>query len=270
MTGTSALAAGCADGFVAEAWRGDGRGTSSNISSRSLDNSSSIRLLPRDGASQCARRPHRADRPTCGTRSTRPGYQARSRQSLRHGAGEPAGAARMGEGAIAAVQRPAYVDTMLRNDAFYFTRLGTFVERADNTARILDVKYHVLLPRATRASAARSTIITGRRSCVRCRRCVSYHWIYQDRLKPWLVAELAVLRPGNAALAVELLRSDRRAGSRNAGRSYGGRRGECHRIARAACAAALRAHRGHLPIGAARIYQRIHRAVNNRQWPDHR
>ncbi len=41
----------------------------------------------------------------------------------------------------------AYTNTMLRNDAFYFTRLGTFVERADNTARILDVKYHVLLPR---------------------------------------------------------------------------------------------------------------------------
>src|SRR5262249_3278217 len=40
----------------------------------------------------------------------------------------------------------AYTNTMLRNDAFYFSRLGTFIERADNTARILDVKYHVLLP----------------------------------------------------------------------------------------------------------------------------
>ena len=36
--------------------------------------------------------------------------------------------------------------TMMRNDAYWFTRLGMFVERADNTARILDVKYHVLLP----------------------------------------------------------------------------------------------------------------------------
>lgn len=40
----------------------------------------------------------------------------------------------------------AYASTMLRNDAFYFTELGTWLERADNTARILDVKYHVLLP----------------------------------------------------------------------------------------------------------------------------
>src|SRR4051794_10947779 len=36
--------------------------------------------------------------------------------------------------------------TMLRNDAFHFSRLGFYLERADNTARILDVKYHVLLP----------------------------------------------------------------------------------------------------------------------------
>ena len=36
--------------------------------------------------------------------------------------------------------------TMLRNDIYDFLRLGTFVERANNTARILDVKYHVLLP----------------------------------------------------------------------------------------------------------------------------
>jgi hypothetical protein len=35
---------------------------------------------------------------------------------------------------------------MLRNDAYWFSRLGVYIERADNTARILDVKYHVLLP----------------------------------------------------------------------------------------------------------------------------
>lgn len=36
--------------------------------------------------------------------------------------------------------------TMLRNEIYDFIRLGTFLERADNTARILDVKYYVLLP----------------------------------------------------------------------------------------------------------------------------
>ncbi|WP_170477142.1 alpha-E domain-containing protein [Ruegeria arenilitoris] len=48
----------------------------------------------------------------------------------------------------AALVRGANLGTMLRNDIFDFTRLGTFVERADNTGRILDVKYYVLLPTA--------------------------------------------------------------------------------------------------------------------------
>jgi uncharacterized alpha-E superfamily protein len=48
-------------------------------------------------------------------------------------------------------QESAYVrgalhGTMMRNDVYDFARLGTFLERADNTARILDVKYYVLLP----------------------------------------------------------------------------------------------------------------------------
>ncbi len=34
---------------------------------------------------------------------------------------------------------------MLRRDGFHFTRVGQFLERADNTARLLDVKYHVRL-----------------------------------------------------------------------------------------------------------------------------
>lgn len=42
--------------------------------------------------------------------------------------------------------RGATEGTMLRNEIFNFSRIGTFLERADNTARILDVKYHVLLP----------------------------------------------------------------------------------------------------------------------------
>lgn len=54
--------------------------------------------------------------------------------------------------ALAAVRRQttqvrgAIEGTMLRNEVFNFSRIGNFVERADNTARILDVKYYVLLP----------------------------------------------------------------------------------------------------------------------------
>jgi len=45
--------------------------------------------------------------------------------------------------------RGALHGTMLRNDIYDFARLGTFLERADNTSRILDVKYYVLLPSAS-------------------------------------------------------------------------------------------------------------------------
>ncbi|WP_062211014.1 alpha-E domain-containing protein [Aureimonas sp. AU12] len=45
-----------------------------------------------------------------------------------------------------ALIRGSFYGTMLRNEIFDFCNLGTFVERADNTARILDVKYWVLMP----------------------------------------------------------------------------------------------------------------------------
>jgi uncharacterized alpha-E superfamily protein len=42
------------------------------------------------------------------------------------------------------LSRGVTIGTMLKDEAYYFTRLGTFLERADNTARILDVKFHDL------------------------------------------------------------------------------------------------------------------------------
>ena len=45
-----------------------------------------------------------------------------------------------------ALVRGALHGTMLHNDIYDFARIGTFIERADNTARIIDVKYYTLLP----------------------------------------------------------------------------------------------------------------------------
>lgn len=45
-----------------------------------------------------------------------------------------------------ALVRGALYGTMLRNDIYDFARIGTFIERADTTARIIDVKYYTLLP----------------------------------------------------------------------------------------------------------------------------
>jgi uncharacterized alpha-E superfamily protein len=40
------------------------------------------------------------------------------------------------------LSRGVTIGTMLKDEAFYFIRLGTFLERADNTARMLDIKFH--------------------------------------------------------------------------------------------------------------------------------
>ena len=53
-----------------------------------------------------------------------------------------------------ALIRGAFHGTMLRNEIFNFSRIGTFIERADNTARILDVKYYVLLPAVSQVGSS--------------------------------------------------------------------------------------------------------------------
>ena len=84
--------------------------------------------------------------------------------------------------------------TMLRNDAFWFTRLGGAIERADNTARILDVKYHLLLPETEWIGGTLDyfqwTTILREVSAL-----TAYHWVYRDGVKPWLVADLLILNP---------------------------------------------------------------------------
>jgi uncharacterized alpha-E superfamily protein len=123
----------------------------------------------------------------------------------------------------------AYASTMLRNDVYFFTRLGTFLERADNTARILDVKYHVLLPQDEGIGGALDyyqwQAILRSVSALR-----GYHWIYHKRLQPWLIAEFLILRPEMPrslhSCSEQIVRNLELIAD-----SYGGKRRECHRVA---------------------------------------
>jgi uncharacterized alpha-E superfamily protein len=83
--------------------------------------------------------------------------------------------------------------TMLRDEAYDFMRLGTFMERADNTARLLDVKYHTLLPSVGEVGGAVDYYQWG--ALLRSLSAFdSYRKIYRDAITPTRVAELLVLR----------------------------------------------------------------------------
>lgn len=84
--------------------------------------------------------------------------------------------------------------TMLRKDGLHFSRLGQFLERADNTARLLDVKYHVLLPSSDEVGGlldyyqwlAVLRVVGARRA---------YRVLFQGRIAAQNVADLLTLRP---------------------------------------------------------------------------
>ncbi|MDR3500207.1 MAG: alpha-E domain-containing protein [Parvibaculum sp.] len=120
------------------------------------------------------------------------------------------------------------VATMLRRDSYHFMQLGTFMERGDNTARILDVKYHVLLPEHAEVGggidyyqwASILRAVSGYRS---------YHVLYKEGIRPWLIAEFLIMRE---QMPRSLISSTARIKDclDNLGEEYG-QRHECHRLA---------------------------------------
>lgn len=83
--------------------------------------------------------------------------------------------------------------TMLRGDGYHFMQLGTFIERGDSTARVLDVKYHVLLPSLEDVGGAADYYHWGAvlRSLAS---FTAFRKIYRGAITPAQVAELLILR----------------------------------------------------------------------------
>ena len=85
------------------------------------------------------------------------------------------------------------VQRMLRNQSTWFVRLGQAVERADNTARLVDVKYHLLLPEGERVGGVLDrdqwTTILQTVSAV-----TAYRWLYSDGLTIANVVDLLLAR----------------------------------------------------------------------------
>ena len=96
------------------------------------------------------------------------------------------------------LSRGVTVGTMLMDEALHFLRLGTFLERADNTARLVDVKFHAVQSDFFGTASEKDQEYDF------------YHWsailrsvsgfeiyrkVYRDVIKPERVADLLILRP---------------------------------------------------------------------------
>ena len=96
------------------------------------------------------------------------------------------------------LSRGVTVGTMLMDEALYFMRMGTFLERADNTARLVDVKFHAVQSDFFGTANEKDQEYDF------------YHWsailrsvsgfevyrkVYRNVIKPERVAELLILRP---------------------------------------------------------------------------
>ena len=90
--------------------------------------------------------------------------------------------------------RGSMLGTLLRTPGYHFSQLGAFLERADQTARILDVKYYILLPRSEMVGGSMDTYQweTILRSVSAHR---SYRHFYQHSYRPWSIADFLILRP---------------------------------------------------------------------------
>ena len=124
------------------------------------------------------------------------------------------------------LSRGVTVGTMLQDEAFHFLRIGSFLERADNTARLLDVKFHAVqseffggpngMGSATPLAASEAGangMSQSQGTAPRNGRDVEYdfyHWsailrsvsgfevyrkVYRNVIRPEKVAELLILRP---------------------------------------------------------------------------
>ena len=112
------------------------------------------------------------------------------------------------------LSRGVTVGTMLQDDAFHFLRIGSFLERADNTARLLDVKFHAVESEFFGgADGMAPSQSQSQDDSPRSGRDVEYdfyHWsailrsvsgfevyrkVYRNVIRPEKVAELLILRP---------------------------------------------------------------------------
>ncbi|MDB6452108.1 alpha-E domain-containing protein [Falsirhodobacter sp. 20TX0035] len=96
----------------------------------------------------------------------------------------------------AALVRGSIGATLLRNDGYDFLNLGYALERADATARLIDVKYYVLLPRVEFVGSGLDNYqwMTLLRALSLHR---AFHWSYAGDITARKIADFLILNPQN-------------------------------------------------------------------------
>lgn len=81
--------------------------------------------------------------------------------------------------------------TMTHGEGWLFLQAGKFLERADSTSRVLDIKYHIILPRGEQVGG--NVDLTQWNAVLRsCSALEAYLKVYSGALKAWDVAEFLI------------------------------------------------------------------------------
>ena len=84
--------------------------------------------------------------------------------------------------------------TMTHGEGWLFIQVGKFLERADSTSRVLDMKYHILLPSGERVGG--SVDLTQWMAVLRsCSALEAYLKVRVGHVAAWEVAEFLILHP---------------------------------------------------------------------------
>ena len=103
--------------------------------------------------------------------------------------------------------------TFYRDQGWYFYQLGRYIERADQTTRLLDIKYHVLLPDIADVGSPTMSA-SGTRCCARPPATTPFAACTQPALTPARVAGFLLFNPGFPALGASLRARGRAAAGR--------------------------------------------------------
>jgi uncharacterized alpha-E superfamily protein len=82
--------------------------------------------------------------------------------------------------------------TLTHGEGWNFLQVGKFIERADSASRILDLKYHILLPHGEQVGGNVDTV-QWQAVLKSCSAFEAYRKIHPGQVTPWIVAEFIIL-----------------------------------------------------------------------------